>query len=184
MLKYHTMKKLFVLLLLAMVLPMNAFGQSLPKTVQEVRKLYAQAKQDIAEMDLEEHMLCRLVSTSQRNMPAIGIQKETLTAYFNNEDRDEDWYPIFRLFFLTRKYNAAARQFYEEYLFDAQTGRLIFVFLQGDSYVNETKDETRYYFGEEGLISENIKGERLSEPDTILRSAEALRSAATTLMAH
>ena len=184
MLKYHTMKKLFVLLLLAMVLPVNAFGQGLPKTVQEVRARYAQAKQDIAEMDLEEHMLCRLVSTSQRNMPAIGIQKETLTAYFNNEDRDEDWYPIFRLFFLTRKYNVAARQFYEEYLFDAQTGCLVFAFLQGDSYVSETKDETRYYFGKEGLISESIKGERLSEPDAVLRSAEAFRSAAITLMAH
>jgi len=172
---YHMMKKLFMLLLLAAFLPLTAFGQGLPKTVQEVRERYAQAHQEIAEMDLEEHMLCRLVSTSQRNMPAIGIQKETLTAYFNNQDRDEDWYPIFRLFFLTRKYNVSARQFYEEYLFDAQTGRLVF---------SESKDETRYYFGEEGLISESIKGERISEADSILRSAEALRTATITLMAH
>ena len=181
---YHTMKKLLMLSLLAAFLPLTAFGQGFPKTVKEVRERYAQAHQEIADMDLEEHMVCRLISTSQRNMPAIGIQKETLTAYFNNQDRDEDWYPIFRLFFHTRKYNVSARNFYEEYLFDAQTGRLIFVFLQGDNYFSESKDETRYYFGEEGLISENIKGERIAEADSILRSAEALRTAAITLMAQ
>ena len=181
---YHTMKKLLMLSLLAAFLPLTAFGQGLPKTVKEVRERYAQAHQEIADMDLEEHMVCRLISTSQRNMPAIGIQKETLTAYFNNQDRDEDWYPIFRLFFLTRKYNVSARNFYEEYLFDAQTGRLIFVFLQGDNYFSESKDETRYYFGEEGLISENIKGERIAEADSILRSAEALRTAAITLISR
>ena len=61
---------------------------------------------------------------------------------------------------------------------------MIFVFLQGDNYFSESKDETRYYFGEEGLISENIKGERIAEADSILRSAEALRTAAITLMAQ
>ena len=179
------MKKLIILSLLAVILPLNAFGEGLPKTVKEIRERYAQAQQDIADMGKDEHMLCRLVSTSQRNMPAIGIQKETLTAYFNNKDRDEDWYPIFRLYFLTRKYNVAVRKCYEEYLFDALSGRLIFVFLQRDSYIDDsTKDETRYYFGEEGLISEIIKGERISEPDAILLSAEKLRSAAITLMAN
>lgn len=178
------MKKLFVLLLSVMVLPLASSAQSLPKTVQEVRKMYADAHQAIADMDLEEHMLCRMVSTSQCNMPAVGIPKETITTYFNNADRDEDWYPIFRPFFITRKFNASVRQFYEEYLFDMKSGRLVFAFLQGDSYEHETKDETRYYFGEDGLISENIKGDRIAEADAVVRYAESLRAASVALMAE
>lgn len=123
--------------LLMLVLALPGLPQDgLPTTVKEIRQRYADTQQSIAMMHEEEHFRSEIVTTIQRNMPGSGI----------------------------RKYNVAARKFYEEYLFDAETGKLLFVFLQADSIENAgTKDETRYYFGPQGLISETSR-ENVARP--------------------
>ena len=166
-------------LLLALVFPSGAGQDHLPSTVKEIRQLYAETQQAIAMMSEEEHLCSRLVTTTQSNLPGSGIRKETVTCYFADYGEDEEeWNPDYRPYFITRKYNVGARKFYEEYLFDGSTGRLIFVFIQGDSSEGG-KDETRYYFGPDGLISENIKGDRTAAPtsDTALDMALTLRTA-------
>ncbi|MCR5709757.1 MAG: hypothetical protein K6G79_04675 [Bacteroidales bacterium] len=142
--------------------------------VKEIRAVYAATQQRIAEMDLEEHMRSQLTTTIQRNVNAIGIQKQTLTCFFD-DFREMPWEeaPDFKPYFLTRKFNAAAHKFYQEYLFDAATGRILFIFLQGDSYEESgKKDETRYYFGPDGaLVHEIVKGERLATPENAVKQA-------------
>lgn len=149
--------------LLMLVLALPGLPQDgLPTTVKEIRQRYADTQQSIAMMHEEEHFRSEIVTTIQRNMPGSGIRKETVTCYFAEFGEDLD--PDYRPYFVTRKYNVAARKFYEEYLFDAETGKLLFVFLQADSIENAgTKDETRYYFGPQGLISETSR-ENVARP--------------------
>ena len=74
------------------------------------------------------------------------------------------------------KFNAAVRQYYQEFLYDAASGKPVFVFLQQDSIRGDQKDETRYYFGPSGLISENIKGERIMDQQEAYDKAISLWS--------
>ncbi|MBR1539148.1 MAG: hypothetical protein IJ636_06545 [Bacteroidales bacterium] len=182
------MKRLLLLLLLGSSLPLAA--QDMPRSVKEIRQLYAEVQQGIASMSDEPHSCRQLVSTFQYNVPGTGIRKETQTVYFSEYGDSDgwteegDWKPDYRPFFLTRKYNIAVHRFYEEYLYDRDSGRLVFVFLQGDSWEDaQGKDETRYYFGPEGLISESIKGERLESVENILKKAGTLYEAARTSFA-
>ena len=150
----------------------------LPATVKEVRQKYAEAQQAIAMMDVEEHTRSQVTLSLQRNVPGIGIQKETVTCFFENfeSDNEDEWNFIYRPFFLTVKFNVAPRQCYQEFLFDAASGKPVFVFLQQDSYQSDQKDETRYYFGPSGLISENVKGERIMSQQEAYDKAVSLQA--------
>ena len=75
---------------------------------------------------------------------------------------------------MTVKFNAAVRQFYREFLYDAASGKPLFVFLQQDSIDGSQKDETRYYFGPSGLISEIVKGERVMSEQEAYELATSL----------
>lgn len=165
-------------LLLALVWSTGAAQDGLPKSVKEIRQLYADTQEAIARMDEEEHLRAQMTTTVQRNMPGSGIRKETVTTFFEEYDDSVDgieFNPDYRPFFVTRKYNVAARKFYEEYLFDAETGTPVFIFLQGDSMEGDgKKDETRYYFGPLGKLSESIKGERLLDEQEALDQAASL----------
>ena len=172
------MKKiLFIILMLSLAGTAGA-QEGLPTTVKEVRQKYADAQQYIALMDQEEHIRSQVTLSLQRNVPAIGIQKKTVTCFFENfeNDKEGEWGFIYRPFFMTVKFNAAVRQFYREFLYDAASGKPVFVFLQQDSIRGDQKDETRYYFGPSGLISENIKGERIMDQQEAYDMATSLWS--------
>ena len=172
------MKKiLFIILMLSLAGTAGA-QEGLPTTVKEVRQKYADAQQYIALMDQEEHIRSQVTLSLQRNVPAIGIQKKTVTCFFENfeNDKEGEWGFIYRPFFMTVKFNAAVRQFYREFLYDAASGKPVFVFLQQDSIQGDQKDETRYYFGPSGLISENIKGERVMDQQEAYDMAVSLWS--------
>ena len=157
------MKRFFFTILMLSLAAAASAQDGLPTTVKEVRQKYAEAQQFIALMDQEEHIRSQVTLTLKRNVPAIGIQKETVTCFFENfeNDKEGEYGFIYRPFFMTVKFNAAVRQFYREFLYDAASGKPIFVFLQQDSIDGSQKDETRYYFGPSGLISEMVKGERV-----------------------
>ena len=159
------MKRFLLIILLLSLAAAAGAQEGLPTTVKEVRQKYADAQQYIALMDQEEHIRSQVTLSLQRNVPAIGIQKKTVTCFFENfeNDKEGEWGFIYRPFFMTVKFNAAVRQFYREFLYDAASGKPVFVFLQQDSIRGDQKDETRYYFGPSGLISENIKGERVMD---------------------
>jgi hypothetical protein len=152
-------------LLLALVWSTGAAQDGPPKTVKEIRQLYADTQKAIAMMDEEEHLRYQLTMTHQCNNAGAGIQQETITGYYYEDEEavNNDYHHTdYRPYFIIRKYNVGARKFYEEYLFHAESGEPVFVFLQCDSMEDAgKKDESRYYYGPGGLISENIKGERI-----------------------
>ena len=154
-------------LILALAFPAGVPQDGLPTTVKEIRQLYANVQEAIANMNEEEHYRSQLVTTIQRTLPATGIRKETVTTFFAEYDEgieEGDFNPDYRPYFITRKFsNEAGWKGYEEYLYDDESGTPIFVFIQIDYDNGKGKQEMRYYYGPMGLISENIKGERVMD---------------------
>ncbi|MBR5099682.1 MAG: hypothetical protein IKX34_00085 [Bacteroidales bacterium] len=155
-------------LILALAFPAGAPQDGLPTTVKEIRQLYANVQEAIANMNEEEHYRSQVVTTIQRTLPATGIRKETVTTFFSEYgeelEEEEGFNPDYRPYFITRKFsNEAGWKGYEEYLYDDESGRPIFVFIQIDYNDGKGKQEMRYYYGPMGLISENIKGERVMD---------------------
>ena len=178
-------KRLLKLILLGFSLGITvlAAAQNEAAAVREVRAAYAAAKEQIARSSESDdaNLHNDVVTTIRRNMPGSGPSVETYHCYFDLDVQAEPvWEVHYRPYFITRKYNIAARNFYEEYLYEPASGRLLFVFLQGDS-LDGGKNEERYYYDAEGrLVSENIKGERTISDEDLRYDADLFRS----LIAH
>ena len=67
--------------------------------------------------------------TKVQNLPATGMHRKVVRMYYGELPSEEegDPYPPHYLRFVTSRYNYAAREFYEEYLFDDK-GNLIFLY--------------------------------------------------------
>lgn len=122
-----------------------ALAQNTPenqKEVAEIRKLYAQAKQEMEGLDgLEREGLPpnKTVFSSNYNEAGTGPTKEVVTYYHRVAYDEEAEMSFHRTFFITRKFNVAAREFYQEFLYDTD-GNLKFFFEKNPD------GETRYYY--------------------------------------
>ena len=168
------MKKfLFIATIFFLALGVAALAQNNPDVVKEVRAAYAAAKEKISLADGDRSPRNDAVVTLHYNVPATGPRTTVAHCYFDL-DTDENgahYYP----YFITLKYNVAAREYYEEYLFHPESGRLQFVFIQQDTYEG-TKNEERYYYDDLGkLAAVNITGERTVEDAMLVSHAEDLR---------
>lgn len=173
------MKKQFLLISL-LVLAMGLM--SLPaaaqlknnEVVKSVRAAYAEAKEKMKLANGEQSPRNDAVATLHYNVPATGGRTTVVHCYYDL-DTDADG-AHYHPYFITLKYNVAVREFYEEYLFDPETDKLLFVFIQGDTFEG-TKNEERYYYDAAGkLASENIKGERTVPDEAIRQQAEQYRA--------
>ena len=157
------MRRFFFLLSLLMAcMSMQAQQGPAADRVATIRRLYAEAKQLIAQKAQEENTRNELTVNSHLMVPGCGITEETIHYYFELADGDESDFYSYQPYLITRSYNVAARKFYEEFLYDRQTADLIFAFFSGDNMDTGEKDETRYYWGvpPQGLVHEQVKGER------------------------
>ena len=179
------MKQLLVFLLLVPAWPAFAWQDNFPQTVKEIRQRYAEAHQAIARMD-EAGVHNRVTLVVQRNMPATGMRTVTLTCFFEEyQTEDMVGYLDYLPFFLTSRSNVSVWEFYEEYLFDANSGKPLFIFYQQTNEKDyNQKDETRYYFGPDGLISENIKGDRIISAEKAYDAAIQLRDTMSSKMSY
>lgn len=126
--KTKMMKKVTITLLLcvAWVLTVNA-----QNTVENIRKTYQDVHEWIAQMGTDlpsEYFDLHVV----QNLPATGPHNENIRMYYGekqSEDNEEyNPYPPHYLRFATAKYNFAAREFCEEYLYDDK-GRVMFIYV-------------------------------------------------------
>lgn len=163
-------------LVLGTALSLSAAAQNRASdVVKEVRAAYAAAKEQIKLTSGEDGAPRNDVTATLHCMvPATGPRTEVFHCYFEL-DTDEDG-AHYQPYFITRKYNIAARNFYEEYLFHPASGRLLFAFIQGDDF-DGGKNEERYYYDDLGkLASANIKGERTIGDAQLVSNAEDFRA--------
>lgn len=140
------MKKSFLLIyVLMMTFVLSAQAQTSPETkkdVADIRKLYAEAKKEIDGLDkMEREGLPpnKTVFSSNYNEAGTGPTKEVITYYYRVAYDEEAGMPLHRPFFITRKFNVAAAEHYQEFLFD-ENGDLKFFFEKNPD------GETRYYY--------------------------------------
>ena len=111
------------------------------KEVDAIRKRYGEMKQMISLMGEGPDWQDRAIDADSpggwppeyfqvkvvQNLPATGYHEENVKMFFEEvRTSEEEIYPPLRLAFASSKYNFAAREFYEEYLYDEQ-GKLIFI---------------------------------------------------------
>lgn len=71
-------------LLLALVWSTGAAQDGPPKTVKEIRQLYADTQKAIAMMDEEEHLRAQMKTTVQRNMPGSASARKRSRPFLTN----------------------------------------------------------------------------------------------------
>ena len=108
-------------------------------------------------------------------LPATGGHIEDIRMYYDEEEPDEDSdvvYPPHYLTFLTTRYNFAAREFYEEYLYDPD-GEPAFIFNYDPmtTFVDGEPDreyEVRIYLNKGKLLNAIIKHKGEGDADFVV----------------
>ena len=149
-------KVLLTFLLAASYLPIDA-----QNTIESIRKEY-QAVHEMIELMKPvddgispmppEYFNLRVV----QNLPATGPHHENIRMYYGElpPKYEGDPYPPHFLRFATAKYNFAAREFYEEYLYDNK-GRVMFIYAITPDVVHDGKMvpyELRMWFDGKRLL--------------------------------
>ena len=174
-----------VLLLTLLVFScMTLQAQSSPQAkarVAEIRKMYADAKDLVEKNGKDNTPRSDTEIVSQYVVPGTGPTKEVIHYYYELQSDGELGVPFYQPYLITRKYNVAAREFYQEFLYDKERHELVFAFLQ-EKMPNGTTNETRYYWGDSGMVHEAVKGERLMDEVFTLRKGRELVDALNMLM--
>ena len=136
------------LLLGCTILALAAAAEQPDPIISSIKDAYQQAK---AAMKKNKGMGSEMVSTLNYTVRGEGKTTETLHFYYNTvegtymltEDRDPHFF-YYPLYFVTRKYNIGKKKYYEEFLFDAKSQRLLFASNQ-DYDENGKRFERQYY---------------------------------------
>ena len=180
MTKFHIT---FIVLLMALT-AVQVHAQDVTKAeMASIRAAYSAAKEQIA---LNSHAQEQNVPRSDMEIvshyvvPGCGPTEEVIHYYFTHGEDPVLGTPVYNIYFITRSYNVAARKFYQELLFDGPESELVFFYQQNDALDGGT-DETRYYYGKNG-IHKAIKGTAELDEVFAARTADELKNAFNLLM--
>ncbi len=155
------MKRIVFMLLACAMTALTAVAQN---TIESIRKEYQDVQQSIREMMQEDGYPPEYYNVHVvQNLPGTGPHDENMYFFYNEEEQDseeEDYnpYPPHYLRFVTAKYNFAARQFYEEYLYD-EKGQVKFIYARTPDVedVNVILYELRMWFNGKRLLRLLVK---------------------------
>ncbi len=150
----------------------------------QIRKAYAEAKQRTEEarmLQAQGEPGNEMVIDNYYQMPACGPSKETVKFYYKGGYEEEEMRVVYTPYFINRKFNVAANEFYQEFLFD-QKGTLIFFYEKSLTTDIGDKAEARYYWGANGFFHKVVKGEAFTEETFAQRLASDLTEAFDKLM--
>ena len=174
------MKRFFFAVLLLLCAFSLAQGQG--KDVAAIRKLYAAAKERMAQNGKDEAVPRYDVTVSSHYVVAgTGPTEETVRYFFGMEYDETLGMYYNKVYFITRRFNVAARPCYQEFLYDEESGDLLFAFLQEEGFEGET-NQTRYYWNKDGLVQELVQGERVMDEVWTARLSADLMEAFHRLM--
>ena len=135
------------------MMALAATAQEADPVISSIRDAYQQAKVAIKQNKSKGN---EMVTTSRYTVRGSGLTTEVLhffyvttegTYWLNEGDTRDPHFNYFPLNFVTRSYNMGAKKFYEEYLFDPESQRLLFALTQG--YDDSGRHyERRLYFHE------------------------------------
>ena len=161
-------KRRWLIMVAAMICALSATAQD---AVSVIRKHYSEAQQKVAEYEkaekgegseFPEYYELNIV----QNLPGTGPHHEKLRMYYIVND-NEDWQPgeamlTRSLQFVTMKYNFAAREFYEEFLYD-EKGDIEFIYSRDADMADGKGGELRLYFKKGNLFRVQVN---ICNPET------------------
>lgn len=151
--------------------------------ITAIRAAYREAKEQVEfNSHAEEHNVPRndMEVVSHYVIPGCGPTEEVIHYYFTLDEDPETGACLYHPYLITRSYNVAARKFYQEFLFDRQESQLLFFYQRNDA-IDGTIDETRYYYGKNG-VHQSIKGSPEMDDVFTARTADDLKNAFNLLM--
>lgn len=166
------MKKLFYIMLLTLGMAQGANAQD---AIASIRKHYNETKASVDLMMKAYEDRCKGIdevmgdegwppafyeTTVMQNLPATGPHKETFRYfYYDYEDYEREGGPVFwrKIHFATVAYNFAAREYYEEYLFDEQ-GNIQFIYARNSDMDEYAQLDFRFYFDKGKLVHAIVQG--------------------------
>ncbi len=140
-----------ILLCTCMITALAATAEQSDPVISSIQNAYQQAKES---MKKNKGMGNEMVTTFNYTVRGNGKTTETLHFFYNTvqgtywleegDDRDPHflYYP---LYFVTRNYNIGKNKYYEEYLFDSSSQKLLFALTQ-DYDENGKRFDRRFYF--------------------------------------
>jgi len=179
------MTKFFIAFILCFTASMTMQIQAQEATQDEIagiRAAYSAAKE---QMELNSHADEMNVPRSDMEIsshyiiPGSGPTEDVIHYYFTMDDDPETGSYVYKPYLVTRSFNIAARQFYQEYLIDKES-RLLFFFQSNDAIEGGTA-ETRFYYGKHG-VHKAVKGDATLDEELCIRSAQELISAFGLIM--
>ena len=160
-------KKVIFTLLFCAAWTLTAGAQN---TVESIRKEYQDVHEMLVKMLPNEEGMTELQPECyslqvMQNLPGTGPHLEDINMFYGEEESDDDFiYPPHYLRFATAKYNFAARNFYEEYLYDAK-GQVMFIYaITPDVGDDMIPHELRMWFDGKRLLRFMVK--KAENPDT------------------
>jgi hypothetical protein len=147
------MRKIALILFIWAFFAAPSFAQSNDAKVEEIRRIYQQTNEQLAEAEksfAESRIyLSELIVNKGGTMyPAVGTFRSTIKFYYTFGNREENPYPnrLLKIMVLTDR---SANTESSEYLF-SRAGQLIFYF---EKSTYETATESRFYFSNGKVIS-------------------------------
>jgi len=155
---------------ITLIICLAATSAMAQQTVQSIRERYNAIHEVMQQMTPDkdgETMLPKeyIDLDVYQNLPGTGGHNERIRLWYGYlEDGDDVIYPPRYLRFATSKYNYAAREFYEEYLYDGQ-GHLLFVYAKTPDVENSDMYpfELRLWFDGKQLLRLNAKNHEGNE---------------------
>ena len=142
-----------IMLMGCTIIALVAAAEQPDPVISSIQEAYQQAKES---MKKNKGMGNEMVATFDHTVRNEGKTNETVHFYYNtvqgtywlgdDDDQGQDphffYYP---LYFVTRNYNIGKKKYYEEYLFDPSSQRLLFALTQ-DYDENGKRFDRRFYF--------------------------------------
>lgn len=137
------------LLLGCTILALAAAAEQPDPITASIRDAYKQAKESIKK---NKSLGNEMVTTINYTVRGKGKTTETLHFFYNTvegtymmaDDGDPHFF-YYPLYFVTRSYNIGKQKYYEEYLFDPSSQRLLFALTQ-DYDENGKRFDRRFYY--------------------------------------
>ena len=178
----------FRLILLCLLASLSIHAQQDKKTADrltEIRQQYGDAMSWMAGEHVEDNMNYEMTIQTDRVIPALGSINETIHFYFGLDEKkfEDDLTVAYLPYFMDRRYYLGPREYFEEYLFDLKTGKLIYFSRINDNYEGG-KEETRLYWGKNGkdVVHREIKGNDPANENEALIAADRLKRAFVLLV--
>ena len=181
------MTKFFIAFILCFTASMTMQIQAQEATQDEIagiRAAYSAAKE---QMELNSHADEMNVPRSDMEIsshyiiPGSGPTEDVIHYYFTMDDDPETGSYVYKPYLVTRSFNIAAHQFYQEYLIDKESRLLFFFQSQSNDAIEGGTAETRFYYGKHG-VHKAVKGDATLDEELCIRSAQELISAFGLIM--